>query len=146
MGWLRYATGLTNDELVDKHGLPDRIGTTFPDVTDCDDILAAYALNIVSGGTGGLFNPNGTFLRQDAATMVRNMFETMGMDTADPPDFGFADIADAPPWTRDAINFCAANGFVSGTSIDPPWYHGERVFDRQMSIALFNQLDPDLLP
>ena len=136
--WVEYATGRKIDAV-----LADKGAARDPDAfTDANhaDILAAYALGI-TGGTGpGTFSPNGPITREQAATMIRNTCRVIGMDTDGPPPSGFADLSAASGWAVDAINFCRANGVMSGTGGGR--FSPKELYTRQQSIVTLNNIIP----
>jgi hypothetical protein len=83
--WVEYATDKSIDAILTEKGLT-RNPNTFTD-TDDPDILAAYALGITSGRGGGLFDPNGQFSREQAATMIMNTCNAIGWDITAPVTF-----------------------------------------------------------
>ena len=134
--WVEAATGKTIDAILAENG-KTRNPNAFTDVTN-SDILAAAALGI-TGGTGpGTFSPNGQITREQAATMIRNTCKAIGMDTDAPPPSGFADIETASDWAVDAINFCRANGIMSGTGQDN--FSPNVAYTREQSIVTFNNI------
>jgi endoglucanase len=136
--WVEIATGKDIDALLTEKGV-SRNPNAFTDTND-PDILAAAALGITDGTGNNLFNPNGGFDRQQAATMIRNVCGIIGANTANPPNAGFADINDAGAWARSAINFVGANGIMSGTgggSFSPL-----EPYTREQSIVTFNNINP----
>ena len=68
MQTLRQATGMTNEELVERFRLPGDL-TTFSDCTD-PDVLAAAAIGAVYGPGDGTFHPGDLISRQDAAVLL----------------------------------------------------------------------------
>jgi len=79
------------------------------------DVTVAYVLGIVNGTGNGKFSPNNTITREQAATMIQNTCKLLGMDINNSPKSGFVDMKNASYWAIDGINFCRANGIMSGT-------------------------------
>ncbi|MCL2004146.1 MAG: S-layer homology domain-containing protein [Oscillospiraceae bacterium] len=141
--WAKYALGETDlDAIVAERGDPDRMGDTFSD-TDDPNILAAYRLGITSGAGGGLFNPDGDFTREQAATMIMNTCRAIGADVSNPPTADFADLSVTVGWAQPGINFVRANGIMSGDGTN---FNPTNVYTRQESIVTFNNIKPDELP
>jgi hypothetical protein len=134
--WVEYATGKKIDAVLADKGLSTDTGA-FTDTSD-PAILAAAALGITAGVGGGLFNPNGEFNREQAATMILNTLEALGADV-DAPASTFADISAAAGWAVAGISFVQANGIMSGVgnnNFDP-----KATYTREQSVATFNQID-----
>ena len=142
--WVEYKTGKSIDTLLSEKGLSRR-QDAFSDTTD-PDILAAYALEIISGDvaptatTPGKFNPNGQFNREQAATMIRNVWNALNLDTRNVQDAGFVDISTASGWAADAINFCSNNSIMNGTSVNPKTFSPKDTYTREESILTFNNM------
>ena len=140
--WMEYKTGKNIDAILSEKKLTRR-QNAFSDTTN-PDILAAFALGIISGEvkptdtTPGVFNPGGQFNRQQAATMIRNLWNALGSDTSNTKDAGFVDIGDAEGWARDAINFCSNNGIMNGTGSMA--FSPKTTFTREESILMFNNI------
>jgi len=143
--WMEYVFGQTIDQIVEAYGIPERAQHTFSDTTD-PDILSAYRLGIINGITAptaeapGVFNPNGQFNRQQAATMITNVFRALGTDVDNYPAAGFVDLNLAASWARDGINFVYANGIMGGVGTTTPTFSPFTIFTRQESINLFNNI------
>ena len=109
-----------------------------------DVILAAYALDITSGVGNNLFNPNGEFSREQAATMIMSTCRAAGADIANPPASGFADWANVSSWARNGVNFVFANGIMQGVGNNN--FGPKQTYTRQESIVTFNNINADMLP
>jgi hypothetical protein len=131
-----YATSKTIDEIMAENGV-SRDLDAFTDTSD-PDILAAYALGITMGTAPGIFSPNGTFDRQQAATMLMRVCKVIGMDVAGPPNSGFADLFTADAWAVDGINFCYANDIMVGTGNNN--FSPKAEYTRQQSILTFDRI------
>ena len=142
--WMEYKTGKNIDTILSEKSLSRR-QDAFSDTTD-PDILAAYALGITSGEvaptatTPGKFNPSGQFNREQAATMIRNVWKAIGLDISNIQDAGFTDINTASDWAREAINFCNNNGIMNGTSTSPKLFSPKDTYTREQSIVTFNNM------
>jgi hypothetical protein len=134
--WVEYATGKSIDEVLDEQD-KSRDPDAFTD-TDDQNILAAFALGITAGTSAATFTPDGHFTREQAATMIMNTLRAIGADMSDPPDSGFADIADASSWAVPGINFVRANGIMSGTG-DNNFSPGA-AYTRQESVITFGNI------
>ena len=134
--WVEYATGKSIDTVLAEQRLTRDPGA-FTDTSD-PDILAASALKITSGVGNNQFNPGGQFSREQAATMIMNACRAIGANVSNPPASGFADIGTAEGGAVDAINFCRANGIMSGTGNDN--FSPKAVYTREQSIVTFNNI------
>jgi peptidoglycan/xylan/chitin deacetylase (PgdA/CDA1 family) len=143
MSWLTYQTGKTGEQLVDQFAAAENKTRTFTD-TDDPVILAAAKLGITAGVGGGRFGVNDTFNRQQAAVMLTKVFAVFGTEAEVLPDFGFTDIDTADGWARDAINFVGHRNVMSGKGEGRFAPHD--TFSRQESIAVFNQINPQINP
>lgn len=88
--------------------------SVFSDTKD-NDILAAFALDIVKGTGNGKFSPSDKISREQAATMIRNACKLLGMDIYNFQDADFADMKSVSDWALDGVNFCRSNGIMNGT-------------------------------
>lgn len=148
--WLEYVMGKNIDAILTEQG-KSRNTNAFDDTKDTY-ILAAYALGITSGTvaptatTPGKFSPNSDFTRQEAAAMVRNVCKAYGANVSQAPDQGFTDLGAAARWAVDGINFCKANGIMSGTGTTSPKFSPASPYTRQESILTFDNIKPETLP
>ena|GEM_PF-6689644 len=139
VGWVWYYSEKNAYRLMEEKGL-----TYDPNAfTDTDDpiILLAYALGITSGVGGGLFNPNGTFTREQAAGMILNVGKVIGLDTSNIPQSGFTDIGDVSEWCVDGVNFVKAYGIMQG---DNNKFDPKRAYTREQSILTFGNIGRDI--
>ena len=137
--WLEYALNMDIDMILTMYGL-SRDTNAFTD-TDNPDILAAFAFGITSGVGNNRFNPNGSFTREQAATMIMNTCIAAFMDSNDDEDSGFEDIADASDWALDGINFVFNYGIMQGTGNNN--FNPKAAYTREQSIITFNNIDFD---
>jgi len=148
--WVEYIIGKNIVEILTEKDLTINQNAFFD--TSNQDILAAFALGIISGeiapsgGTPGVFNPRGNFTRQQAAVMVMNTCKAIGADVSSPPTADFADLNLAAAWARQGINYARANGIMAGITTSPPYiFSPNGTFTRQDSIVLFHNIDPGKL-
>lgn len=140
LNYLIYLTGKTADELLAERGLTVDSGT----FTDTDDpqVLAAAALSIVSGIGGTRFGPETGFNREQAATMIRNLYRLFdGYDTENAPTAGFKDMADIAGYALSSVNFVRAEGIMEGSA---GAFSPKAAFSREMSITTFAKIMPEL--
>lgn len=84
--------------------------------TDSDEIHAAYALGLVTGRGGGLFDPKGTITRQEAATLLARVARYLELETGD--SLTFTDQASIAPWALDSVSYLSGlSSPVSGKSV-----------------------------
>lgn len=142
--YLEYATGKDIDTILSERNLT--IDEDAFEDTDNKYILAAYALEITKGtrapseGKPGVFDPNGSFNREMAATMLARVSKVLGQDTDNAPDAGYADIGAASSWAVNSINFCYASDVMTGTSKTPLKFSPKEAYTIQQSIATFDRM------
>lgn len=86
----------------------------FNDTSD-SNAIAAYALGIVTGRGGGVFDPYASITRQEAAAFLMRSAKVLGMDTGNVAVAGFTDSGDVGVWFTDAVNFVYQINVMSGT-------------------------------
>ena len=99
-----------DEEIVKDLDLPEN---PFEDA-DADDILAAYALKIVTGKSESEFDPNGAILRQEAAAMLTRTASVFEMDTSAKTSY-FADADNISPYAKQSVSFVYETGVMKGT-------------------------------
>ncbi len=95
------------DELLARHGLAMQSGI-FTD-TENRDILAANLLGIVNGVGNGLFQPERSISRQEAAAMLMRTARVMGVTSGSAREF--SDTDGLQNWAKEGIDF--VSGLVS---------------------------------
>jgi hypothetical protein len=95
------------DELLARHGLAMQSGI-FTD-TENRDILAANLLGIVNGVGNGLFQPERSISRQEAAAMLMRTARVMGVTSGSAREF--SDTDSLQNWAKEGIDF--VSGLVS---------------------------------
>jgi hypothetical protein len=109
-------TGKTIDQYLSANGYTIN-SSAFKDTSD-SDILAANALGIVDGRGGGIFDPNASITRQEAAKMLTVAAKVLGMKTASGSAVSFTDSSTFPSWATDYISFISSvNDKVSGYAV-----------------------------
>ena len=134
--WVEYYTNTDIDTILIAQGLT-RDPDAFTDTND-PDILAAYALGITSGRGGGIFDPNGQFTREQAATMIMNTCIAAGADVSDIPDSSFADIGTAAAWALPGIGFVQTHSIMAGTGGGN--FSPKDTYTREQSVVTFNNI------
>lgn len=142
--YLEYATGKGIDTILSERNLT--IDEDAFEDTDNKYILAAYALEITKGtsapseGKPGVFDPNGSFNREMAATMLARVSKVLGEDTENAAGAGYTDINRASSWAVNSINFCYASKVMTGTSTAPLKFSPKEAYTIQQSIATFDRM------
>ena len=84
-----------------------------------EEIIAAYALGIVSGRGEGAFDPYSGITRQEAAVMLQNAAKAAGRETALQSELSvFSDGYRIADWARDAVTYVVGTGVMLGTGPD----------------------------
>lgn len=78
------------------------------------DVMAAYALKIVSGRGADTFDPYAAITRQEAAAFLFRMAGVLGMDTGG-RGISFADSDQVGVWFQDAVAFVTDRGVMGST-------------------------------
>lgn len=115
MQTLRTATGLDNESLVERYALPGP-PVTFTDCSD-PDVLAAAAIGAVRGMGDGTFRPGNSITRQDAAVLLLQSAEALGL-TFEPTDgLLYSDWGSIAPYAQPAVAW--ASRIRDGVSANP---------------------------
>lgn len=114
--------------VVNALGLPAGTVDSFRDVPAeewfAPYVGAAYTYEVVRGQGEGIFNPQGTITRQEAAVMLANAGALCGMETG--LDAGavrdilaqFFDYVKTPEWARQELAFCYLNGILDDSALN----------------------------
>ncbi|MBQ8808437.1 MAG: S-layer homology domain-containing protein, partial [Clostridia bacterium] len=109
-------------------GLPEKSNSVFRDVTTNDwfysYVNTAYSYGIIKGVSEGVFEPEGTVSREEAAVMVARAARLCGMNT----DMDallirdvlaqFFDYVNASDWSQSSLAFCYSEGVLSDEVMD----------------------------
>lgn len=84
--------------------------------TDTQDpqVLQAYALGLTSGVGEGIFGADQTLTREQAATMLTNVYRKVGGQVSVTQGDTFADDGSLSGWARESVYFMYQNKIVSG--------------------------------
>lgn len=93
------------DKVLSEKGLIIN-SSTFTDTNDIN-VLSAYALGIVGGKGGGIFDPNGAITRQEAAVMLTRAAKVLGIQ-ANSDAISFNDSATFESWGASSISFISS--------------------------------------
>ena len=110
MQTIEVCTGQSASIIADQAG-----DNPFTD-TDSDEIHAAYALGLVTGRGGGLFDPKGTITRQEAATLLARVARYLELEAGD--SLTFTDQASIASWAQDSVSYLSGlSSPVSGKAV-----------------------------
>ena len=76
----------------------------FTDTTN-SNVIAAYALGVVTGRGEKKFDPYATITRQEAAALLMRSAKVLGMDTSNASNAGYTDSDAVGVWFKDAVNY-----------------------------------------
>lgn len=115
-------TNLTRAQMVqilyNIEGKPAVTGVSFSDVSSGDWYANAVAWaqqnSIVTGYDASTFGPNDSLTRAQAATILMRYAKYKGMDVSEATSLTFTDAANVPDWASDAMQWCAAKGYLQG--------------------------------
>ncbi len=147
---IRLATGLDNAGLTARFA-PEGPPVTFTDCSD-PDVLAAAAIGAVRGMGDGTFRPGSSITRQDAAVLLLQSAQALGLELPEVPPLTYADsdlvreyAVTAVSWACGAADAVTQNPVMAGV--------GENRFDprgtytrEQAVLTLLRLYRSDLLP
>ncbi len=84
----------------------------FTDTTDIN-VQKMGGLKIVNGTGNGAFSPNNNLTRQEAATILARLADSMGISLEE-GSLGFADNSKIASWAKDAVARISASGVMNG--------------------------------
>lgn len=122
---VNMSRGMLATVLYRLEGEPETAAAAFPDVTDGAWYAkgAVWCANrgIVSGKTGGVFDPDGAVTREELALML---YRLAAPGKTDPPveQHSFVDGGTVSPWAAEAMTWAVDTGLVTGKSggrLDP---------------------------
>ncbi len=122
---LSYAAAMNHSDRVSFQGLVNKLISErtedgyflkYPFSDDhSEEVAAAYALGIVQGRGGGVFDPNALITRQEAAAMLCRAYKACG---GEPTELGaaepFADEGDVAPWAAEAVHALRSRDVLRG--------------------------------
>lgn len=93
----------------------NNINVTNPPIEDgvSDDIAICLNLGIVKGRGNGIFDGDSEITREEAAVMLTNLAEYLGINT-DAEEVHLKDKSEVSSWAADAVNFVLKNNFMQG--------------------------------
>ena len=116
---------MTSDEILDKFGKTVDVNV-FTD-TKSEDVLVANALGILNGRGNGIFDPDSSISREEAAVMLYNAAKLLGIESTS--DNTIADADSVSSWAGTAVSFVssvedkttgnAVMGGVGGSRFNP---------------------------
>lgn len=109
---LEVGTGKLAEELISDKGIAQS-GNPFTDTAE-DFILQANALGIVNGKGNGIFDPNGSITRQEAAVMLTNAAKVLDQ-AVNSAETAYADAASIAAWAKPSVSFVSSAGVMNGT-------------------------------
>jgi len=122
--FVSYAVGLITaiDPTINIYNY-DNTDSPFTDVYDSQfDIIWAYENKIISGTGQGKFLPRATITREQAATLLMNVYHYLGGNLKDRTAQAFSDTSKVSSWASSAVKNAtelSIMGGVSDTRFDP---------------------------
>lgn len=110
--FIESKAGLAVQDILEAKGL-DLKDNPFTD-TNLKAVVSAYKLGIVNGKGGGVFDPDGSITRQEAAIMLtKAAAELEYVVEAEPTTYG--DNSSIASWALPGVEFVSAYGIMNGT-------------------------------
>ena len=108
----------------------------FSDAADRDIGIAA-SLGISSGTNSekNLFSPDNPLTRQEAATMLRNVLDVLGVSTIPPPGILWTDAKDIADWAQSAADVMYGAKIMGGTSSTELVFSPKTPYTHEQSIV-----------
>jgi hypothetical protein len=113
----------------------------FSDTPDRDIGIAA-ALEITSGTdtANNLFSPDSQLTREQAATMLRNVMNVIGKNTAPPPGVLWTDEKDISDWAKAAADVMYRANIMGGTSTTALTFSPKSPYTHEQAIVTIMNL------
>lgn len=144
---LGEAMGGDRESLVQKEtgkSLYDWMGTyPFQDSTH-PDVIAAYALGIVTGRGNKIFDPHQSITRQEAAAFLTRAARRMGMDVFSTTPADFVDSAQIGSWFQNAVDFVTQAGIMG--SVGNQSFHPLGTYTKEQSFMTVYRLYQAAIP
>lgn len=109
---VKSGTGNSEEKFIRAFDI-DLYAGTFNDISDIY-IDIAHALRIVNGTGNGLFNPNASITRQEAAVMLSRAAAVFEFNSYSSSPVKFSDENAIAIWAVVGVNFVSANGIMTG--------------------------------
>lgn len=115
-----WATGMSYDDAM----------AAFTD-TYHQDVINCYRLNIVNGKSKGIFDPNASLSREEAAKMLSKVCEYLKIEASGQEPV-FQDTGEISTWAGDFVSFICKTGIMNGkasaliTVFDPHGYYSRQ--------------------
>lgn len=105
-------TGKSAEALISDKGI-NKSDNPFTDTSETF-IINANALGIVNGKGNGIFDPNGSITRQEAAVMLTNAAKALDQEITS-SDVAYSDNASIGNWAKSSVNFVSSIKVMNGT-------------------------------
>ncbi len=96
-------TGKDMEEILNEKGI--HLNKNVFEDTEDKFVLAAYSLNIIEGYGNGKFGPQDLLTREQAAKILRNMVNLLGVDSTTRGKISFKDEHKFSSWAKEHIEF-----------------------------------------
>lgn len=139
MRFLEVFYSKTSNEILKDRNITARV---FSDTSD-DAIGAAAALGITSGTSAvkNTFTPNGSLTREQAATMLRNVMNVIGVDTTPPPHkILWTDKNSISSWAQSACDVMYEAKIMLGTSKTALVFNPKSSYTHEQAIITIQNL------
>ncbi len=128
---VEQASGKTAAELAAEKGVT--LGDPFTD-THHDAAIAAAALGIISGRGDGIFDPDASITRQEAAVMLMKAGQVLGTEAPSAGSIPVWNDADGiQSWAGEAVTYVASLGVMGSTDTAQAVFSPTGQYTREMS-------------
>ena len=110
--------------------------TDFQDVNDIN-ISKIASLGIVNGVGNGMFKPNSTITRQDAAVMLTRLMNKLGIEGAMSSQT-FSDVGSIAEYAKDSVRYVSGSGIMTGVTATTFYPLGQ--YTREQSVITLVRL------
>lgn len=108
------------------------VDINFTDTND-ENIVNIAKLGIINGVGDNKFEPDGLITREQAAKILMETSELLGLPSHERKGKNFADDSQISEWAREGVYFCYENGIMSGTNDNN--FSPKKTYSREMGIV-----------